>query len=57
MGSSGRAGGSPNVKRVGGVGDGVRLHEREEALKGEPQERIQYEIRLGGTKRSKTSRG
>jgi hypothetical protein len=40
-----------------GAGDGVRLHGRNKALKGEPQERIWHETRPAGPGRTKTPRG
>jgi hypothetical protein len=40
-----------------GAGDGERLHERSNALKGEPQERIWHETRPAGSGRIKASRG
>jgi hypothetical protein len=40
-----------------GAGDGVRLHGRSKALKGEPQERIWHETRPAGPGRTKTPRG
>jgi hypothetical protein len=40
-----------------GAGDGELLHERNKALKGEPQERIRHETRPAGSERIKASRG
>ena len=38
-----------------GAGDSVRLHGRNKASKGEPQERIRHETRPAGLGRTKTS--
>lgn len=46
-----------NGKRVGGAGDSVRLHERSNALKGEPQERIWHEIGPADSGRTKAPGG
>jgi hypothetical protein len=40
-----------------GAGDGELLHERNKALKGEPQERIRHEIGPAGSRWMKASRG
>jgi hypothetical protein len=40
-----------------GAGNGVQLHERRKALKGEPHERIWHETRPAGSGRFKASRG
>jgi len=40
-----------------GIGDGIRLHERSKALKGEPHERIWHEIRPVSEGRNKAPRG
>jgi hypothetical protein len=53
----GRVGRTFQRQEGNGAGDGVRLHGRSKALKGEPQERIRHETRPVGPGRTKTPRG
>jgi hypothetical protein len=49
--------GSQKHQEGNGAGDGERLRERNNALKGEPQERIWHEIGPADSGRKKASRG
>jgi hypothetical protein len=53
----GKVGRSSQRQEGNGAGDGERLHERSNALKGEPHERIRHETRPAGSRRIKAPGG